>query len=413
MSKRSSKEGSIYHRGSAKDGRDLGWAAYAWVTRPDGTESRKYVYGPDRATCHAKWIKLHGEAAAGPVASKAPTVASYGTFWLNEIIKPYRAPGTFDNHERFCRLFIFPTLGQKKLSTLRPLMLQSWFNKIAATCQCCYRGTDEGRLVADRKCCARIPKACCEAVPSADTLHGIRTTFSALWNRAAKAGVVTGSNPMASVELGSIDRGSRSWWSTEEVNAFLQAARDGNDPAYVAYVLTLVLGLRRGEVLGLTWSCVDFDRGELRIERQLQRVRGELLHRKTKTPKSMSVLPLPDICVAALRHQMTRQAEWQQVAGTAWQASGFVVTTRLGTPVEPRNFNRSFHARIKEAGVRRIKVHDARRTCASILADLDVHPRVAMQILRHAKFSMTMEVYTEVSSKSTREALRKLGELLE
>jgi integrase len=57
-------------------------------------------------------------------------------------------------------------------------------------------------------------------------------------------------------------------------------------------------------------------------------------------------------------------------------------------------------------------VHDARRTCGSLLADLDVHPRVAMQILRHAQFSITMEIYTQVSSKATREALRRLGESL-
>jgi integrase len=58
-------------------------------------------------------------------------------------------------------------------------------------------------------------------------------------------------------------------------------------------------------------------------------------------------------------------------------------------------------------------VHDARRTCGSLLADLDVHPRVAMSILRHARFSITMEIYTQVSSKSTREALKRLGESLD
>jgi integrase len=65
------------------------------------------------------------------------------------------------------------------------------------------------------------------------------------------------------------------------------------------------------------------------------------------------------------------------------------------------------------ARVRRITVHDARRTCGSLLADLDVHPRVAMQILRHAQFSITMEIYTQVSSEATRSALRRLGESLE
>ena len=90
-----------------------------------------------------------------------------------------------------------------------------------------------------------------------------------------------------------------------------------------------------------------------------------------------------------------------------------IFTTRFGTPIEPRNFNRFWDRRCALAGVRRITVRDARRTCGSLLADLDVHPRVAMQILRHAQFSITMEVYTQVSSRQTREALKRLGEALD
>jgi integrase len=88
-------------------------------------------------------------------------------------------------------------------------------------------------------------------------------------------------------------------------------------------------------------------------------------------------------------------------------------TTRYGTPIEPRNFNRFWDSRCGAAGVRRIAVHDARRTCGSLLADLDVHPRVAMQILRHAQFAITMEIYAQVSSAATRDALKRLGERLD
>lgn len=97
----------------------------------------------------------------------------------------------------------------------------------------------------------------------------------------------------------------------------------------------------------------------------------------------------------------------------AWQDHNFMFTTRYGTPIEPRNFNRAWDARIVKAGVPRITVHDGRRTCGSLLADLDVHPRVAMAILRHAQFAITMEVYTEVSNEATRAGLKKLGDRLE
>jgi integrase len=62
--------------------------------------------------------------------------------------------------------------------------------------------------------------------------------------------------------------------------------------------------------------------------------------------------------------------------------------------------------------VRRLTVHDARHTCATLLVDLDVHPRVIMRILRHADQAVTMEIYANASSAATRDALRRLGGIL-
>ena len=78
---------------------------------------------------------------------------------------------------------------------------------------------------------------------------------------------------------------------------------------------------------------------------------------------------------------------------TAWSCSC--------SAIEPRAVGRRFDLRCTKAGVRRIRVHDTRRTCGSLLAALDVRPRVAMQILRHSKIAITMEIYTMVPDKAT------------
>jgi integrase len=178
-------------------------------------------------------------------------------------------------------------------------------------------------------------------------------------------------------------------------------------------VLILVLGLRRGEMLGLRWQDVDLDGAELTIGWQIQRIRGELLHRETKTESSDAVLPLVDICAAALRDRAKDQAKARDAAGDDWPDLDLVFTTRTGQPIEPRNFNRSFTTACAKAGVRKIAVHTTRKTCASILVAMDVHPRVAMQILRHSQISVTMNVYSEVSSEATRKALKRLGKRLD
>jgi len=152
------------------------------------------------------------------------------------------------------------------------------------------------------------------------------------------------------------------------------------------------------------------------IEYQLQRVRRELLHRETKTEASDADLPMPEIVVNALRERRSAQARDRDGVGLAWrglpEGPHLVFTGRYGTPVDPRTLNRKFTARCKTAGVRRLTVHDARRTCATLLVDLDVHPRVIMRILRHPDLAVTMEIYAKASSKATREALRRLGESL-
>jgi integrase len=162
-----------------------------------------------------------------------------------------------------------------------------------------------------------------------------------------------------------------------------------------------------------TWELVDLDSGELYVSEQVQRVGRQLLRSRTKTDSSEALLPLPDLCVTALKLRQQQQDADHERSGRAWIDHGLVFTTRHGTPIEPRNFNRSFDRRIAKAQVSKITVHGARKTCGSLLATLEVHPRVAMQILRHSKIAITMEIYTEVPSADTRAALKKLGQWLD
>jgi integrase len=125
---------------------------------------------------------------------------------------------------------------------------------------------------------------------------------------------------------------------------------------------------------------------------------------------------MPDIVVKALVERRSAQAGDRDSVGEVWrglpEGPHLVFTGRFGTPIDPRTLNRKFSTRCEAAGVRKLTVHDARRTCATLLVDLDVHPRVIMRVLRHADFAVTMEVYAKASSGATREALRRLGESL-
>ncbi|GLY64210.1 hypothetical protein Atai01_08290 [Amycolatopsis taiwanensis] len=248
--------------------------------------------------------------------------------------------------------------------------MQKWVNRIPDTCQCCAQGKDARRDKKRQRCCAR--GVCCKEAPSARTVSDIRACLRSALSNAVREELIS-KNVAANIVLPAVRKRKGKAWSSEEARQFLESARRDRDPLYAAYVLILVLGLRKGEVLGLTWDDVDFEAEELSVALQLQRVQRQLLHRETKTEASDDSLPLVGICAAALRERKQEQQRHIKAAGAAWQRSKLIFTTRSGTPVEPRNFNRSWDARVARSGVRKITVHDGRRTCATLLVDLDVH----------------------------------------
>lgn len=89
-----------------------------------------------------------------------------------------------------------------------------------------------------------------------------------------------------------------------------------------------------------------------------------------------------------------------------------VFATRTGNPVEPRNLYRSFTRVAQTAGLRVVRLHDARHGCATLLTAAGVAPRVVMEILGHSQISITMDVYTHVVQDTQREAISHMDRLL-
>ncbi|HET9118042.1 MAG TPA: site-specific integrase [Pseudonocardiaceae bacterium] len=149
-----------------------------------------------------------------------------------------------------------------------------------------------------------------------------------------------------------------------EATTFLAAIREHR--LYALFAVAIALGMRRGEALGLRWEDVDLAESTITMAMQLQRVAGELRHDETKTDDSTRVVALPGQCVRALRRHRAQQAADRLAAGDRWTDSGLVFTTRKGTPLEPGNINRTFDTLVKRAGVKRIRFHDLRHSCATL-----------------------------------------------
>ncbi|MFG2606860.1 tyrosine recombinase XerC [Streptomyces sp. NPDC048514] len=167
-------------------------------------------------------------------------------------------------------------------------------------------------------------------------------------------------------------------------------------------------------MLGLRWSDVDLHEGVLTVRQALQRVDGELLIVAPKAQRSARRIALPRECVTASRAQHAQQIADRKAAGANWKGTGqgLVFTTKNGTPTEPRNLNRSFEALYARTGVRKVRVHDPRHTCASLLHEQGPDARMIMEVLGHNSIRVTMVIYAFVRFDTQRSAFDRVGDAL-
>src|SRR5215813_4636309 len=259
-----------------------------------------------------------------PVPDRAWRLADWLDYWLEHVVSPNRRPKTYALYEMIVRADLKPALGKYPLTRLSASRVQAFLN---------------GELAAGQ---------------SIRRVQVMRTVLSSALSRAMREELVV-RNVARLAELPTWERKPITPWTAAEARAFLDAAK--RDPLYPAFVLLLLYGLRRGEVLGLRWRDIDEDDGEIRVRQQVQRINGELRLYPVKTAAGRRDLPLLPIAQTVLDLRRQAQAADRAALGRAWLDNGLVFTTKTGRPVEPRNLVRSFHRICGGNKFRPIKVH--------------------------------------------------------
>jgi integrase len=191
-----------------------------------------------------------------------------------------------------------------------------------------------------------------------------------------------------------------------DVKRLLSAAKGTR--FYPVYVLAATLGLRRGELLGLRWSDIDFAKNTLQVAQTVQRVSGRLIIDETKTEASDAMVPLPKLTRAVLLEHQEEQATVRNEAGELWTDHDLVFSTSIGTPIEPRSLNTHWEGIRVQAGLPGVRLHDLRHTVVSLLLELGTPPHVVQAIARHADLDVTMRIYAHTNLDTMREALDRI-----
>jgi integrase len=187
--------------------------------------------------------------------------------------------------------------------------------------------------------------------------------------------------------------------SAHEAWRLLEVASEAGDRLEALYVLALHTGMRRGELLGLKWEDVDLDGSIVRVRRTLTRTGNgkRLALGEPKTKKSRRTVKLTQRAVEALKRHRARQAEEKLKAGSLYEDWGLVFAGEVGNLINPSNLRqRSFAPLLKRRGLPRITFNDLRHTCASLLFQKNVHPKLVQELLGHASVAITLDTYSHM-----------------
>ena len=379
MTRRAPGEGHIRHR---KDGR---WEACLTLGKDTATgkAKRKAVYARTRREVVVKLGKMREELAGdGLVFPDALTVGGLIERWLEAKARTCR-PNTLLSYRHTAKRFIVPHIGAVRVQRLTPMVLHRWVEALSAT-------TYAPPISKARREAGESP------APRPISTRTIRYSLGllrAVLNSAVRWRLLS-RNPATAIDAPRRITKPALIWSRDECRAFLAAA-----PAsryHAAYLLGLLCGLRRGEVLGLRVSAYNPTDRTVAIRETVIALAGHPTASTPKTERGKRTLEVPAEVCAALDARLVTLAEERRVAEEVglWRgdADAYVFGSHIGTPTQPRNLLRDFEAVCKRAGVPRIRFHDLRHTYASLAAET-MPLAVLSRRLGHHAVSFTLDTY--------------------
>lgn len=270
---------------------------------------------------------------------------------------------TWNNQMFLVKKHILPALGHLKLSELTPMTLQRFYQ-------------------------AKV-----EAGLASSYIKSMYAILSKALRTAEKWGMIP-RNVAALVTPPRVQKPEMNVWTPEQIRRFFQTAEDRR--FYIAYVLAIYTGMRRGEILGLKWSDIDFERCVIHVQRTLYKTKEKIIFQEPKTRGSKRSIVISSSVIAALRRHRAKQNEIRLKLGPAYKDHDLVLASWTGSPVDPSDMNKDFRAAIRLAGVPAIRFHDLRHTHATLLLQLGEHPKVVAERLGHASVTITLDTYSHV-----------------
>lgn len=315
------------------------------------------------------------------------TLSDYLEQWLKDYAWPNLSPKTAEGYEYIIRRHLILGLGKLTLTQLKPEHLHQYYaNKLSAG-----RIDGKGGL-------------------SPKTVRHHHVTLHNALQSAVKWGLLA-KNPADAVDAPRFQRREINIMSADEINTFLEAAKD--TPYYTIFYLALFTGMRRSELLALRWSDVDLMLCQVYVIRSLHQLKnGTILFRQPKSDKSRRMIALTPSTALILREYRENQASIKLLQGLPLSNEHLVFSQLDGSPYRPDTITHAWIKLVRKKGLKGIRLHDARHSHASLMLKQGIHPKIVQERLGHSSIQVTLDTYSHVAPGLQEAAAKRFDEAI-
>lgn len=294
------------------------------------------------------------------------TIGEYFDYWYKQSCITKLSPTTYESYKRNIDKYIIKYLGNIRLENLLPLQLQSFYNTLS------------------------------ETLSNTTIIYIHRIIHSAL-NQAMKWDLVV-RNVADNVEIPKKDKYQATILNNKQVSKLINAIKDTY--IYIPVMIAISTGMRRGEVLGLTWNNIDLEKATLNVVQAVYPTKNGLTVLPPKTKTSIRKISLPPTLVKILR-------EYKKKSNSV-----YVCTLEDGTLISPSSLNHKFKQILEDNNLPSIRFHDLRHSHASLLLSQGVQAKLISERLGHSNINITMDLYSHIYEATNREVANNFDRFL-
>lgn len=363
------------------------WEARLTIGRDEktGKQIQKSLYAPTMNEVAKKMRALVTEIDLGSFVMPLDiTVGEWLDIWVDEYTINI-TERTRNLYRSYINNHIRPALGNIKLTSLSIVQVQRFYNSLS------------------RK----------ENAPSPKTIQNIHGALHNALNQAVRYGYIK-INPSSNAMLPRVYETELSVLTDDSLMKFIQAIK--GHPHEDLYLIDLFTGMRRSEIIGLTWDCVDFANGTITVKRQLTPLKDgskECKFTPTKNGKIRLIAPA-QVVMDMLAKRCEKQKEQAKNAGELWDnPEGFVFTDDIGHHLSHMTVYNRFKKIVRSIGMPDVRLHDLRHSyaVASLQAGDDI--KTLQENLGHHTAAFTLNVYGHVSMQMKRASSQRMNNFAE